>query len=132
MNTLHKFRFLIVFFVAVLFMYGAVFVYRYGELRHTKALEKVYEGQNLITRLGRLMILPSSSPSIAIVSDSNLLKKRSPFFASAKKGDVVVIYPEKVIVYDPQADKIINVANINQGSGDNTIIPPSTSPTQSK
>lgn len=56
-----------------------------------------------------MMALPTGSPSIAVVSDANLLKQKGEFFVSAKNGDFVIMYPEKVILFNPSDDKIVNV-----------------------
>jgi len=76
------------------------------------------ETQNLIERVGKLVVLPEGEqPTIATVNDPELLKNQ-PFFANAKKGDKVLIYTnaKKAILYDPVNNKIIEIAPINIGS----------------
>jgi hypothetical protein len=71
----------------------------------------------IIEKVGKLVFLPSDeTPTIATVSDPALLVAQ-PFFADSKKGDQVLIYPnaKKAILYDPIANKIVNMASINSG-----------------
>lgn len=76
------------------------------------------ETKKLITTVGKLIDLPTDEePTIATVSDIEKLKDQ-PFFAKAKMGDKVLIYTnaKKAILYDPVANKIIEVAPVNIGN----------------
>lgn len=76
------------------------------------------EAASLISRVGKLIDLPASEqPTIATVSDINKLKDQA-FFSHAKNGDKVLIYTKakKAILYDPVADKIVEVAPVNIGA----------------
>lgn len=76
------------------------------------------ETKKLITTVGKLIDLPTDEePTIATVSDIEKLKDQ-PFFAKAKVGDKVLIYTnaKKAILYDPVANKIIEVAPVNIGN----------------
>jgi hypothetical protein len=68
---------------------------------------------DLLSKISLLIELPDEKPTIATVSDPERLKEQV-FFARAKKGDVVLIYTQarKAILYDPIANKIIDVAPI--------------------
>jgi hypothetical protein len=71
-----------------------------------------------VAKVGQLMVLPSNeSPTVATVVDPSLLSSQ-PFFANAKKGDVVLIYTsaKMAVLYDPTMNKIVNVAPITIGS----------------
>lgn len=73
------------------------------------------ESQELIEKVGRLIVLPENEqPTIATVTDLAKLKGQ-PFFARAQIGDKVLIYSQskKAILYRPSADKIIEVAPFN-------------------
>jgi hypothetical protein len=81
--------------------------------------DAIAKSQNaaLVEKIGILVFLPKDeTPTLATVSDPELLKNQ-PFFADAKKGDKVLIYTnaKKAILYDPVANKIVNMAAINMG-----------------
>lgn len=71
--------------------------------------EAGYNNADLLTRVSRHMRLPDGNPQIATVANIDNLVKQQPFFKGAKNGDRVLIYPDKVIVYDEQNDIIVNV-----------------------
>ncbi len=62
----------------------------------------------------RLMVLPDEMPTIATVTEPEKLKNQS-FFEHAKTGDKVLVFTnaKKAVLYDPVADKIIEVAPLN-------------------
>lgn len=72
----------------------------------------------LIDKVGALMVLPTGEePVVATVTDPEKLKQQV-FFTQAKKGDKVLIYSkaQKAILYDPVANKIIEVAPLSFGN----------------
>lgn len=73
--------------------------------------------QTIINKVSRLIVLPEGeTPTIATVADPSKLKGQA-FFANAKVGDKVLIYPnsKKAILYDPNQDIIVEVAPVNIG-----------------
>ncbi len=70
----------------------------------------------LIQSVGKLMVLPQETPTIATVSDINKLKGQA-FFKQAQNGDKVLIYTQarEAILYRPSLNKIIAVSTINVG-----------------
>ncbi len=91
------------------------------------------EQQSLIDKVGKLIDLPKDEqPTIATVSDVTKLKDQK-FFAKAKNGYKVLIYSksQKAILYDPKANKIIEVGPINIGETANPPQSPSSSPSAS-
>lgn len=69
----------------------------------------------LVAKIARLMVLPEGEePVIATISDIASLAKNQPFYADAHNGDRVIVYmkAKKAIIYDPNADKIVNVGPI--------------------
>lgn len=69
----------------------------------------------LLNEVGKLIVLPSGEqPQIATVTDVSKLKGQS-FFAHARNGDKVLIYAksQQAILYDPVANKIVEVGPIN-------------------
>ncbi len=53
-------------------------------------------------------VSPDSNISIGVVDDVDLLRKDNNFFDRSIKGDILIIYDEKVILYRPTSDKVIN------------------------
>ncbi|MDQ5950065.1 MAG: hypothetical protein QG585_5 [Patescibacteria group bacterium] len=75
------------------------------------------ESKDLAAEVGRFILLPKGEiPTVATVSDPEKLKDK-PFFAKAKVGDKVLLYPvaKKAFLYDPVAKKVLEVAPINVG-----------------
>jgi hypothetical protein len=76
------------------------------------------EKRSLMEKVSKLIQLPSSEePTVATVSNLEKLKDQ-PFFAQAKNGDKLLIFnnAKKAILYDPVANKIIDVAPVNIGT----------------
>jgi hypothetical protein len=76
------------------------------------------EVKTLVARVGQLIVLPTDEePTVATVADPEKLKDQT-FFAQAKKGYRVLIYTKarKAILYDPVANRIIEVAPVNIGN----------------
>lgn len=74
------------------------------------------EGQDAQAEVGKIMILPKETPTVANISDISKLKDRV-FFANAENGDKVLIYKEakKAIIYRPSTKQIVEVATYNTG-----------------
>lgn len=103
--------------VLVLAAVAAYFYVQYSNLKSDPAKESQAEAQKLAMQVGKLMVLPADEqPTVATVTDVEKLKEQ-PFFAKAKNGDKVLIYTQakKAILFDPIANKIIEVAPINIG-----------------
>ncbi len=105
-------------------------VYFYLQVRDLKKNPNIVaqkEVANLVTKVGRLVVLPEGeTPTVATVSDPEALKDQA-FFANAVKGDKVLIYAEskKAYLYSVDMDKIIDVAPLNIGN-QKAVTPPST------
>lgn len=95
-------------------IYFLVLFYRSVEQSYNRAQEQSRSGTTILQKLGKHMILPSAQPTIATVVDPNLLKQKSSFFSKAKKGDVIVIYPDKVIIFDVSTEKIVDIGLNNK------------------
>jgi len=75
------------------------------------------EANDLVIKISKLAVLPTGeTPTVATVSDPEALKDQ-PFFASAQKGDKVLIYAQakKAILYSVLLNKILNIAPLNIG-----------------
>ncbi len=83
--------------------------------------DQLKELQRTVKSVSRLMVLPETEqPTLATVSDVTKLKDQA-FFANAKTGDKVLIYPNsrKAILYSPSLDKIIEVSSLNLSPNNN-------------
>src|SRR5579864_7664084 len=106
---------------------GAYYYIQYQktqQLLKNPKLATQFEVETLIDRVGKLIELPQGEqPTIATVSDYTKLQDQA-FFQNAKNGDKVLIYSKakKAILYDPQEDKIIEVAPVNLGQNQNQAV----------
>ena len=101
--------------VILIMILGVLFLY----YQSTKSLNLENPSQedinSAVMKISRLIDLPFGEiPSLVNVTDKNLLSK-DPFFQNTKNGDQILLYPRagKIYVYDPKANIVINVANIN-------------------
>ncbi len=79
----------------------------------SKQLTPREEDQKVLVQLETIILLPDGAPTMAVITDINVLKQSQPvFFAHAKNGDRVIIYPSLAIIYDYEANKIINVGPV--------------------
>ena len=75
------------------------------------------EAEEMVGIVGKLILLPKDElPTVATVSDPTKLACQA-FFAKAKVGDKVLLYPNarKAYLYDPVANRVLEVAPINLG-----------------
>ena len=98
---------------------GAALYYwrQYADIKQNPEKISQQEVMRLVSLIGRHLILPEGeTPTIATVTDPDRLKGK-PFFAHAKQGDKVLIYAtaKKAILYDPAADRIVEVAPLTIG-----------------
>ena len=68
--------------------------------------------QSIIDKAGKHIVLPPGTPKLVVVKDVDTLRKTEPFFNSAQNGDDLLVYSDKVILYSPGLDKIVEVATI--------------------
>lgn len=74
------------------------------------------EREEVLAKVGKLMILPEDEePTIATVTDAEVLAQYQPFFRKASDGDKVIIYVQsgKSIIYSPDKNIIVNVGTIS-------------------
>ncbi len=72
---------------------------------------------DVVSRVGRHMILPPETPKVVPVVTAEELKKTQPFFANAENGDVLLVYTNKVVLYSPKLDKIVEIAHFREATG---------------
>ena len=112
--------------VVLVIILGASSFYFYKKSKTDSTVASQEEVKSLVTKVSRLLIVPTDeTPTVATVSDPDALKNQS-FFVDAKKGDKVLIYSnaKKAVLYDPVADKIVNVAPLNTDAAKNPTTTP--------
>ena len=62
--------------------------------------------------VGRHMILPEGIPTAVPIDNPDELKVKQGLFTMAEKGDVLLVFTNKVILYRPLVDRIVEVAQI--------------------
>lgn len=79
------------------------------------------EVRALITRVGKLMVLPKEDPQIATILDKEKVKDQA-FFANSQNGDKVLIFSQarKAILYRPSSNIVIEVAPLIIGENQGT------------
>lgn len=93
-------------------------IYFYKQFQQGSDEQVQQEVDVLVARVGKLLVLPEGEqPTVATVSDIDKLRDQ-PFFTNAKNGDKVLIYTNarRVVLYDPVANKIVDVAPLNIGN----------------
>lgn len=99
---------------------GSAYYYRQRFEEAKKNPQKIVQDEvsAVVSKVNELMILPADEqPTLATVTDPTKLQDQ-PFFAKAKVGDKLLLYAtaRKAILYDPIANKIVEVAPINIGN----------------
>ncbi len=92
---------------------NVVFYHQLSDIKQNPQKAVQEETARIIKKVSKLINLPDEQPTIATVSDPELLKDQ-PFFAKAEKGFKVLIYANigKSILYDPVKNKVIEVASM--------------------
>jgi len=113
---------LIVILLVIVLAAGGVFaVYKMGYFQAFQMARQLQKQQQvsaddkkILDQLGKMMLLPDGvTPTMALVSDAEALKKDQPvFFANAKNGNHLIIYPDMAILFDAEANKIVKVGAV--------------------
>ncbi len=69
------------------------------------------QDQEVLKHLKSIFLLPEDvTPTMAVITDVSIVQKKDPqFFANAKNGDRLILYPNLAIIYDDKANKIIHI-----------------------
>jgi hypothetical protein len=70
------------------------------------------EVKALVDKVGTHIILPSETPRIVQIANVEQLRVDQPFFRSALNDDQLLVYPNRVILYRPSTDQVVDVAQI--------------------
>ena len=84
-----------------------------AELQVTNATDPVIA--ELVKIVFKHIFLPSGNVQVATVVNADEMRKVNPvFYQFAKAGDKVLIYSDRAILYDPVAEKVLDVAHVIQ------------------
>jgi len=95
---------------------GYIRAFQLGLQLQQQQQQQVDQDKVVLDSLKKIMLLPGDDvkPTMATITDIDVLKKEQPtFFANAKNGDRVIVYPNTAIIYDYNANKIIQVGPVN-------------------
>lgn len=115
MNSRNKLFLLLVIVLVIISGFAFDFYKKAGAMKANPQVSVEQKTEDIVSRLGKLIILPEGeTPVIMVVNDIEKLNK-DPFFAKAKNGDNVVFYRNsgKIYLYDPVANKVLEIAKIN-------------------
>lgn len=132
-NKMPKFYKIAIILLVLFFVFSVGFAGFYykkvKDLTKSESALKDAKLNEIIEKVGKLIVLPQGEiPTLATVSDPSQLQNQ-PFFRSAKKGDIVLVYinAKKAILYDPVANKVIDIAPLNVTNPvDTTSLPQNT------
>lgn len=103
---------IIKFVIILIVVSGCVALYYF--YKHQNApLTTEQEADNLVSELGKFIMLPDERPSVALVTDKSQLSNQA-FFNNAENGDKVLIFlkAKKAIIYRPSNKKIVEIGPI--------------------
>ena len=106
------------------------FYMQYDMLRKNPNALQEKEVAALVEEVGKLILLPEETPTVATVLDTAALAEQ-PFFVNAATGDKVLVFvsARQAILYRPSEHKIINVAPLHlEGSAAQQVQIPETTP----
>ena len=73
------------------------------------------EIEALVQKVFKHIFLPSGDIKVLTVIDAEILRKQEPvFYQFAKPGDKVLVYSDRIILYDPVVDKVLDVAHLSK------------------
>jgi len=113
---------------------GGYFYYKLYNIQKNPAEETAREAKDLLAKVAEIYLIPiGEEPTIATVSDPEVLKNKS-FFTTSQKGDKVLIFSKagRAVLYRPSIDKIIETTLINTTNNEQPTKPPETTTDKEK
>lgn len=110
---------IVLLFVLLIIALGGAgyFFWKYKNTTESAQTGDQAEVQEIIERVGRHVVLPEGeTPTVANVANVEELQDQD-FFKNAKNGYKVLVYQQarQAILYDPESDRVVNMATINPG-----------------
>jgi len=107
---------LITWALIVLLAGGAAFFFiENRSLKSPEAQLELAEAKNqkIVEDVRAIILVPEEDPTIATVVDPDKLREQNAvFYENAAADDVLLIYPDKAIIYREREGRIINVAPV--------------------
>ncbi len=132
----NKLLFIVLVLVALLGLVGTVIFYnKYQDVKNNptqaQKAQNSAETQRVLGELKKVLrVDETEAPTVARVEDAAKLKKaNAEFYKNVEKGDYLVIFPKRAIIYRESIDQIINIAPIINTSGTNAANTPATTTT---
>ncbi|MFA6251397.1 MAG: hypothetical protein WC603_02105 [Candidatus Paceibacterota bacterium] len=107
---------LIIIIALVALAFSFYFYYKLNKIENNSGVMMQKDLEDLLSKVGEHYLLPQGEePTLATVSDPEVLKGQS-FFLSSEKGDKVLIFTKarKAVLYRPSIDKIIEITTVDQ------------------
>ena len=70
------------------------------------------EAKDTINKLAKHLVLPAEEPKVLSIANVEVLRKNQPFFDVAQNGDKLIVYADKIILYNPKLDKVVDIARM--------------------
>jgi len=80
----------------------------------------------LIRDVGKHITLPTDRPQVVTITNVEQLRATQPFFNTAQNGDKLLVFVNRVIIYRPSIDKVIDLAQIKAVPGLSAATPSAT------
>lgn len=132
-DTMKRLRYILIAVVVILAAAPSYYFYhKYQTLqKEVSTSQKKDDVAVLMARVGKHILLPSGeTPTVMTVTDKEKLSGQV-FFTNAKNGDKVLVYEKakKAFLYDPDADRVIEVGPIVlSASASATLTPAASTP----
>ena len=68
------------------------------------------EKDRTLSDVNKLFELPESTGIFGKIKDIQFLQNQKSYFNKAKEGDILIIYNDLTIIYDPQTKTIVDIA----------------------
>lgn len=146
-NIFRKKATVMIFIVVAVLLVGGIGLYYFlnagggkaSGAAQLNAAQQAQEDKKVLDQLKKIILLPGNiNPTMAIITDAELLKRNQPgFFADSQNGERLIVYPDLAIIFDVEANKIIKVGGIQvatpvAASTTNSAAPTTSAPTKAK
>lgn len=116
--------------LSVLFIFALIILVVLLDMRRRQAEQKLMQlsmqydqganqaqnreaAKRIVDQVKRIYSIPAGAdPTVATIVDVEQLRARNSFYAKAKNGDHLIVTTDRAILYDPVADKIIDVVPV--------------------